>query len=253
MLHLNLTAVHSVSVASHPAEFVHSDPLSNLSVSPDCHNHSELKRKIYSALAESDEGELSIAIPKEVSVKQSGQATVGIASEGKPTTSHQRQLSIHGFNSLAATPEPQTPGFPQQTHASIPEFAPIVVNIVYSLRSPTDGIQFVLPTDSYPYVSFHDLQSPNLYSRRSFSVCLMSIPHRLPPMLQGAGCPAWIISGRSARGSLSLLFRATSSNEKPLLMKTTSHRMVIVPRSLSAVVSLWSRCVHYSIFSSIES
>ncbi|KAJ3487118.1 hypothetical protein NLI96_g3752 [Meripilus lineatus] len=141
-LHSRQCTIHSVTVASHPAEFVHSDPLSNLSVSPDCHNHSELKRKIYSALAESDEGELSIAIPKEVSVRQSGHATVGIASE-------------------AATPEPQTPGFPHQSSASVPEFAPIVVHIAYSLRNPNDGIQFVLPTDSYPYRVPHVYTSPS--------------------------------------------------------------------------------------------
>lgn len=40
----------------------------------DCHRHPELKRKVYSALQESDEGELSIAIPKEVHLKQSGHA-----------------------------------------------------------------------------------------------------------------------------------------------------------------------------------
>jgi hypothetical protein len=52
-----------------------------------------------------------------------------------------------------ATPEPQTPGL-SIPHSSVatPEFAPIIVNIVYSLRNPVDGVQFVLPTDSYPYV-----------------------------------------------------------------------------------------------------
>jgi transcription initiation factor TFIID subunit 2 len=30
---------------------------------------------------------------------------------------------------------------------------PVVVHIDFSLRSPVDSIQFVLPTDSYPYVS----------------------------------------------------------------------------------------------------
>jgi transcription initiation factor TFIID subunit 2 len=41
----------------------------------DCHRHPELKRKIYSALQESDEGELSIAIPTEVPLKQSGHSS----------------------------------------------------------------------------------------------------------------------------------------------------------------------------------
>ena len=80
-----LLAIQSVTVASHHAEFVHNDPLANISVSnpQDCHTYPELKRKLYSALAEGDEGELSIAIPKEVSLKQSGHAAAGtIHSEG---------------------------------------------------------------------------------------------------------------------------------------------------------------------------
>ena len=54
---------------------------------------------------------------------------------------------------LAATPEPQTPGI--TSHPGLPafEFAPIVVKITYSLRNPVDGVEFVLPTDAYPYVS----------------------------------------------------------------------------------------------------
>lgn len=79
-------AIHSVTVANHQAEFHHYDPLSNINISSpqDCHVHPELKRKIYSAMAEGDEGELSIAIPKEVHLKQSGHAAVGHTfSEGK--------------------------------------------------------------------------------------------------------------------------------------------------------------------------
>jgi transcription initiation factor TFIID subunit 2 len=70
-------------VGSHTADFIHRDPLSNIYVSStqDCHNHPELKRKVYSALAESDEGELSIVLPKEVHLKQSGHSEVGIVSE----------------------------------------------------------------------------------------------------------------------------------------------------------------------------
>jgi len=44
----------------------------------DCHRHPELKRKIYSALQESDEGELSIAIPTEVPLKQSVHSSSGL-------------------------------------------------------------------------------------------------------------------------------------------------------------------------------
>lgn len=68
-------AIHSVYVGAHTADFVHNDPIANLTAGisePDCHRHPELKRKLYSALQEGDEGELSIAIPKEVSLKPTG-------------------------------------------------------------------------------------------------------------------------------------------------------------------------------------
>lgn len=72
-------AIHTVTVAGHQADFLHHDPLMNISLgaqaeAQDCHRHLELKRKVYSALQESDEGELSIAMPKEVALKQSGHA-----------------------------------------------------------------------------------------------------------------------------------------------------------------------------------
>lgn len=58
---------------------------------------------------------------------------------------------------LAATPEPQTPGASSSQLPGGVEFAPIVVHIEYTLTHPVDGLQFVLPTESYPYVSKHDL------------------------------------------------------------------------------------------------
>ena len=146
--------IHSVSVASHPADFVHSDPLAALNVSNvDIHNHPELRRKIYSSLQEGDEGELSIAIPKEVSLRQSGQRTVtGIISEGAWLSSL-RSSRPDRSSRVAATPEPQTPG--QQGHHAlpVPEFTPIQVKIFYSLKNPADGIQFVQPSESYQTVS----------------------------------------------------------------------------------------------------
>ncbi|KAI0718881.1 hypothetical protein C8T65DRAFT_569811 [Cerioporus squamosus] len=131
-LHARQCVIHSVSVASHPADFVHSDPLANLSLSNvDIHSHPELRRKVYSSLQEGDEGELSIAIPREVSLRQSGhRSTTGIISE-------------------AATPEPQTPGQQGQQALPVPEFTPIQVKIYYSLKNPADGIQFVQPSESY--------------------------------------------------------------------------------------------------------
>ncbi|KAJ6541894.1 hypothetical protein B0H19DRAFT_1175115 [Mycena capillaripes] len=144
-LHARQCIISTVTVANHQAEFTHHDPLANLSVGApneplDCHRHPELKRKLYSALQEGDEGELSIAIPAEVALKQSGHSVNSIVSE-------------------AATPEPQTPG--RQASQGVLEFAPIVINIAYSLRNPADGFQFVFPTDSYPYRVPHAYTTPS--------------------------------------------------------------------------------------------
>lgn len=148
------TDIDSVTVASHPADFVHSDPIANLSVSDatDVHHHPELKRKVYSALQEGDEGELSIAIPKEVSLRQSGHRSMsGLVSEGKPWI---LRVGLHGCepSRVAATPEPQTPGHPSQQSLPVPEFIPILVHIKYSIKNPADGVQFVLPSESYQTV-----------------------------------------------------------------------------------------------------
>ena len=104
-----LIAIHSVTVASHQADFVHHDPLAHLNVSnpQDCHTYPELKRKIYSALAEGDEGELSIAIPREVPLRPSGHAaanTIMSESEGAfsaPSMTSQTDI-INSRNSGAA-------------------------------------------------------------------------------------------------------------------------------------------------------
>ncbi|KAH9943990.1 uncharacterized protein BXZ73DRAFT_39443 [Epithele typhae] len=144
-LHARQCVIHSVTVGSHSADFVHVDPITSLSVSnaQDIHCHPELKRKLYSALQEGDEGELSIAIPQEISLRQSGHRTIpGIISE-------------------AATPEPQTPGHPAQNAASLPEFTPILVNVTYSIRNPADGVQFVVPSDSYPTRVPHVFTTPS--------------------------------------------------------------------------------------------
>jgi len=81
-------AIQSVTVAGHPADFSHVDPLTNMTMggpteAQDCHRHPELKRKIYSALQESDEGELSISIPADVSLKQSGSSGTVFANDGE--------------------------------------------------------------------------------------------------------------------------------------------------------------------------
>ncbi|EIW87115.1 TATA-binding protein associated factor Taf2 [Coniophora puteana RWD-64-598 SS2] len=142
-LHSKQCSIHSVTVASHQADFVHNDPFAHLSISnpQDCHTYPELKRKLYSAIAEGDEGELSIAVPKEVSLRPSG------------------HVNQNGLASEVATPEPQTPGPSFQT--PLAEFMPITVHIEYSLRNPSDGLQFVLPTDSYPYRIPHAFTTPS--------------------------------------------------------------------------------------------
>jgi len=71
-----------VTVGGHAATFTHIDPFANILMpgqaeSQDCHRHPELKRKLYSVLQESDEGELAIAIPTEVALKQSGHSSSG--------------------------------------------------------------------------------------------------------------------------------------------------------------------------------
>ncbi|KAF8204343.1 hypothetical protein K438DRAFT_1716031 [Mycena galopus ATCC 62051] len=144
-LHARQCTIQSVTVANLAAEFIHHDPLASLTIGApneplDCHRHPELKRKLYSALQESDEGELSIVIPQEVALKQSGQSVNPVVSE-------------------VATPEPQTPG--AQVSQAVPEFAPIAINIAYSLRNPVDGFQFVIPTDSYPYRVPHAYTTPS--------------------------------------------------------------------------------------------
>ncbi|KAJ6520284.1 hypothetical protein C8R45DRAFT_55863 [Mycena sanguinolenta] len=145
-LHSRQCTIQTVTVANLPAEFTHHDPLANLTVGGpqneplDCHRHPELKRKLYSALQESDEGELSIAIPLEVALKHSGHSVNAIVND-------------------VATPEPQTPG--ASASQAVPEFAPISINIAYSLRNPVDGFQFVFPTDSYPFRVPHAYTTPS--------------------------------------------------------------------------------------------
>lgn len=84
---------------------------------------------------------------------------------------------------LGATPEPTTPGATQGQ--TLPEFSPIVVNIAYSLRNPVDGVEFVLPNDTHPYVSSSFiLQDPRLTPVSEGSSCLHhSIMSRCSKML----------------------------------------------------------------------
>ncbi|KAJ7597342.1 hypothetical protein C8J56DRAFT_316264 [Mycena floridula] len=148
-LHSRQCTIQSVTVSSFEAEFTHQDPLVNISFAnaeqaQDCHRHPELKRKVYSALQECDEGELSIAIPREVSVKQSGQTEFGFLVNG------------------TATPEPATPGISQSQGPQLfQEFNPIVVKITYSLFNPVDGFQFVIPDEAHAHRVPHAYTTPS--------------------------------------------------------------------------------------------
>jgi transcription initiation factor TFIID subunit 2 len=64
--------VHSVTVAAHTAHFAYHDPIQNVNPTDpsDPHRYPEVHRKLYGALAESDEGELSIALPPQVQVME---------------------------------------------------------------------------------------------------------------------------------------------------------------------------------------
>ena len=90
------SAVHHVTVAGHQADFVHQDGLANISMggsgeAHDCHRHPELKRKVYSALQESDEGELSVAIPRDVPLKQTSNTSL-LYNEGELTYCASQEL-----------------------------------------------------------------------------------------------------------------------------------------------------------------
>lgn len=66
------TEIETITVASHTAEFLHHDPIASLNLAnpTDFHSYPEYKRKLFSALAECDDGELAIAVPPQVSLKQ---------------------------------------------------------------------------------------------------------------------------------------------------------------------------------------
>ena len=95
--------ISAVKINGHTADFVHYDPLAHLTIgkTDEYKSYPELKRKIYSALSESDEGELSIAVPSQVSV-------VAPTSQSEPSTS-------------TSAPAVQ----------SAPEYLPLIVRIEY--------------------------------------------------------------------------------------------------------------------------
>lgn len=196
-----------MTVASYTAEFIHHDAVANLNVSDptNFHIYPEVKRKLYSALAEGDEGELAIAIPPHVSVKQvcsvhfPGTVFIDILhtnsqvmrplvlSQVKVRDSCITSPLLYPERRPAATPEPATPG-PRLSTPMLPEFSPITVTIEYTLRQPTDGIQFVLPTEAYPHVRAPRADLLFRINIMSCSVFLMYIQLLQVLMQHAAGC-----------------------------------------------------------------
>lgn len=84
---------------------------------------------------------------------------------------------------------------------------PIVVRIEYSLRNPVDGIQFVLPTDTYPYVSVSNRRMHLIVILIYRSASLMHTPPLPLPTPRDVGSPVSITFGKSVLGNSSLLFR----------------------------------------------
>ncbi|THH09339.1 hypothetical protein EW145_g2091 [Phellinidium pouzarii] len=148
-LHSRQCNISAVQVGGYNVQdWAYFDPVSNIVSSDitDCHRHPELKRKLYSAFAECDEGELAIPIPRQVSVKSSGHANGG------------------GSRRDTATPEPHAPAMSlslSQAAIATTEFAPIQVRITYSLQNPVEGFEFVLPNDAYPYRVPHAYTTPS--------------------------------------------------------------------------------------------
>jgi transcription initiation factor TFIID subunit 2 len=136
-----LIEILSAKVNGHAANFVYFDPLANLGVSKpeEFNQYPELKRKLYSALSESDEGELSIGFPDQVSV----------------TLVNPPASSAPGPVTNGATPATATAAAaaaPTTTAAASREYQPITVRIEYMVKHPGDGIQFILPSETHPFV-----------------------------------------------------------------------------------------------------
>ncbi|KZO96454.1 hypothetical protein CALVIDRAFT_514798 [Calocera viscosa TUFC12733] len=135
-LHCRQCVIDKVTVGGIAADFAHQDPLTNIAISnpSDVHLWTELKRKTYSALAEGDEGELAISIPREVVVRGSSALPPPTPGTGNSDTFDLRR-------SVEADPS-------------------IVIRIDYHLRHPTEGLTFIMPTKAHPYRVPHVYTSP---------------------------------------------------------------------------------------------
>ncbi|QRV80287.1 bromodomain associated protein [Ceratobasidium sp. AG-Ba] len=142
--------IHSVGVTAAPgaatikADFVHHDPTQAVTVSnpADVHLYPELKRRLFGAAAEADEGELSIAIPT--------------------------SFALHPSNAPVDVQGSERPDLP-----------PFILVIEYSVHDPKQGLEFVLPTDSHPHHVPHVFTSPvSPDAARCWVPCLDSLWER---------------------------------------------------------------------------
>ncbi|KAG9024969.1 hypothetical protein FS842_005369, partial [Serendipita sp. 407] len=154
-LHARHCKISSIKIDGHTAGFLHHDPLSNLTVSkPDEFNvYPELKRRLYSALSESDEGELSIAIPSQVPITLVHPAAAATATTVNANANANPNPNAAGSGVVG------TLGSGQHQHSK--EYTPIVIRIEYSLKDPEEGIQFVIPSQNYPYRVPHVYTTPS--------------------------------------------------------------------------------------------
>ncbi|KAG8894105.1 hypothetical protein FRB99_001519, partial [Tulasnella sp. 403] len=127
--------ITKVTVASQVADYVHYDPLAHITSSnpSDVHLYPEIKRKLYSALSEGDEGELSIGVPTDVIARQ-----------------------VTAF-ATASTEDTENPNAQQPSAEAVS----LTVRIEYSVRNPADGLEFVLPSETYPFRVPHMFTTPS--------------------------------------------------------------------------------------------
>ncbi|KIO26946.1 hypothetical protein M407DRAFT_233870 [Tulasnella calospora MUT 4182] len=119
-----------VTVAGVVSDYIHYDPLVNIHVAnrSDVHLYPEIKRKLYSALSEGDEGELSIGLPADMVARQE-----------------------QAFNNNS------------QPDGTVPiEAVSFVIRIDYIVRNPPEGLEFVVPTEAYPYRVPHMYTTPSV-------------------------------------------------------------------------------------------
>ncbi|KAG8920123.1 hypothetical protein FRC01_000907 [Tulasnella sp. 417] len=119
-----------VTVAGAVSDYIHYDPLVNIHVAnrSDVHLYPEIKRKLYSALSEGDEGELSIGLPADLVTRQE-----------------------QAFNNNS------------QPDGTVPiEAVSFIIRIDYIVRNPPEGLEFVVPTEAYPYRVPHMYTTPSV-------------------------------------------------------------------------------------------